>query len=137
MFGAVMRWVKADEEMRTGELNRLLPLEVRFPMMASIEAAEPLLARHSLSAQLLAECDPEFEEADCPRLRPRVGQLRGGGRTQNVLWMGTTDGFELPECRVGGVQDRQDGGWKDGSRRAGGLAMGEQGRGGGDHGQNN
>ena len=43
VFGAVMRWVKEDDRMRTGALDRLLPL-VRFPLLESTEAvmAEPL-----------------------------------------------------------------------------------------------
>ena len=49
VFGAVVRWVRADEGARANDLDRLLPL-VRFPMMASTAAAaaEPLFAGHRL-----------------------------------------------------------------------------------------
>ena len=92
VFGAVVRWVQADEGARVGELDRLLPL-VRFPMMESTggAAAEPLFAEHRLCAELLAECGAAFEAAaECARLRPRVGRRRPGSFPE---WMDTTDGF--------------------------------------------
>ena len=84
VFAAVMAWVKGDEVGRTAELDRLLPL-VRFPMItksALVMMAEPLVARHALSTELLFETHPLFAEsaqaASCPRLVPRTGQRLGG-----------------------------------------------------------
>ena len=76
VFGAVVRWVQADEGARTNDLDQLLPL-VRFAMMASTAAAaaEPLFAGHRLCAELLAECELDFDGvAVCRRLRPRMGR---------------------------------------------------------------
>ena len=49
VFGAVVRWVKADEGARANDMDRLLPL-VRFPLMESIMPlmAEPLFLGHPL-----------------------------------------------------------------------------------------
>ena len=78
VFKLVMNWVKEDEEARTPELDRLLPL-VRFPLMkegARAIMAEPLVAQHPLAAQLVSETRPQLDtptQAEgCPRLRPRV-----------------------------------------------------------------
>ena len=76
MFGAVVRWVKADEGARANDLDKLLSL-VRFAMMALTAAAEaePLFVGHRLCAELLAECELDFDkEAVCRRLPPRVGR---------------------------------------------------------------
>ena len=87
--------MKADDGSRAGELDRLLPL-VRFPMMASMEAAaaEPLFMQHPLALQLMMECHPGYRAAaDCRgRLQPRKGQRRSGG-SRDLDWMDTTDGF--------------------------------------------
>ena len=78
VFEFVMNWVKEDEAARKLELDRFLPL-VRFPMMkdgARAIMAEPLLAQHPLTAQLVSETLPQFAASAqaecCPRLRPRV-----------------------------------------------------------------
>ena len=98
VFGAVMRWVKEDDRMRTGALDRLLPL-VWFPMMASIEPmmAKPLFMQHPLGTQLAFECVQSFADSaaatGCRRLQPRKGRLSGGGIMTDLDWMDTTDGF--------------------------------------------
>jgi WD40 repeat protein len=80
VFAGVVRWVKEDEAGRKEALDQLLPL-VRFPQMASRLQAmvEPLLAQHSLAAQFMAECLPEYaaseQAAGCPRLKARVGRV--------------------------------------------------------------
>ena len=94
VFGSVMRWVKADDGSRAGELGRLLTL-VRFPMMAPMEVAavEPFFMQHPLALQLMMECHPGYyAAADCRRLQPRKGQRRSGG-SRDLDWMDTTDGF--------------------------------------------
>ena len=86
--------VEADDGSRAGELDRLLPL-VRFPMMASTEAAaaEPLFMQHPLALQLMMECHPGYHAAaDCRRLRPRKGR-RDPRAPPDPDWMETTDGF--------------------------------------------
>jgi hypothetical protein len=86
VFAAVVFWVKEDEAGRKGELARLLPL-VRFPMMADEQMlilvnAEPLVAKHPLTLELLQETHQSFAQpgdaAACRRQRPRKGQVLGG-----------------------------------------------------------
>ena len=53
-----------------------------------------MFAGHRLCAELLAECELDFDgEAVCRRLRPRVGR-RHPGDPLDLKWMDTTDGFK-------------------------------------------
>ena len=139
VFGAVVRWVKEDEGARAGALDQLLPL-VRFPMLDSIVPlmAEPLFMGLPLSSQLLGECHASFlasaAAADCGCGRGMAGSdralIQSGWTQRRVQWLQET--APLSERRAGRVQDGQAGD-RQSVRGAGGLALGEQGRGGGDH----
>jgi hypothetical protein len=96
VFAAVMAWMKAEEEGRKAELDRLLPL-VRFPLMqepATAMMAEPLVRQHALIGELMFETHPDFakssQAASCPRLVPR----KGTKPPLDLSWMCTTDAYQ-------------------------------------------
>jgi hypothetical protein len=131
VFAAVMAWLREDEAGRKAELERLLPL-VRFPMMAAapglLMMSEPLVAKHPLAFELLAEAHPGFgrstKAANCPRLRPRKGQRLGG--LQAVLpaltfTRASPDYYDITE--EGGATAQSLGGAEEQAAVCGGYAM--------------